>query len=184
MISMPLFHHFNVNDNLIILVSGVSCILSRVTRALAKTEDAFFASTACGLLLYIFQAPIRAQMTRCVSSSELGKVFAMLASLESVVPIASSALFTWLYNSTSELFYPWQGSFYFLSAGFTVLGQEFGPLENILIIIHTGMLIALAVYISLGFKQIESEEDLQEEKSSEDLTPDYMISNISDLTHL
>ena len=46
------------------------------------------------------------------------------------------------------------------------------------------MLIALAVYISLGFKQIESEEDLQEEKSSEDLTPDYMISNISDLTHL
>ena len=66
-----------------------------------------------------------------------------------------------------------------------MLGQEFGPLENILIIIRiTGMLIALAVYISLGFKQIESEEDLQEEKSSEDLTPDYMISNISDLTHL
>ena len=181
---MPLFHHFDVNDNLIILFSGVSCILSRVTRALAKTEDAFFASTACGLLLYIFQAPIRAQMTRCVSSLELGKVFAMLASLESVVPIASSALFTWLYNSTSELFYPWQGSFYFLSAGFTVLGQEFGPLENILIIIHTGMLIALAVYISLGFKQIESEEDLQEEKPSQDLTTDYIISNISDLTHL
>ena len=29
---------------------------------------------------------------RCVSSEELGKVFAMLASLESVVPIAASAI--------------------------------------------------------------------------------------------
>ena len=64
MVSMPLFHHFNVNDNLIILISGVSCILSRVTRALAKTEQAFLASSACGVLLYIFSAPIRAQMTR------------------------------------------------------------------------------------------------------------------------
>merc|ERR1712241_530241 len=109
---MPLFHHFNVNDNLIILSSGVSCILSRVTRALAKSEQAFLASSACGLLLYIFSAPIRAQMTRCVSSSELGKVFAMLASLESVVPILASALFTSLYNSTIELGYPGQGSFY------------------------------------------------------------------------
>ena len=62
--------------------------------------------------------------TRCVSSAELGKVFAMLASLESVVPIAASAIFTSLYNSTTGLGYPWQGSFYFLSAGFTVLGKQ------------------------------------------------------------
>ena len=63
-------------------------------------------------------------MTRCVSSSELGKVFAMLASLESVVPILASALFTSLYNSTIELGYPGQGSFYFASAGFTFLGEK------------------------------------------------------------
>ena len=63
-------------------------------------------------------------MTRCVSSSELGKVFAMLASLESVVPILASALFTSLYNSTIELGYPGQASFYFASAGFTFLGEK------------------------------------------------------------
>ena len=89
-----------------------------------RSEEAFLASTVSGLLLYIFSAPIRAQMTRCVSSSELGKVFAMLASLESVVPILASALFTSLYNSTIELGYPGQGSFYFASAGFTFLGEK------------------------------------------------------------
>ena len=68
MVSMPLFHHFNVNDNLIIIISGLSCIASRVARALARSEEAFFASTVCGLLLYIFQAPIRAQMTRSDSA--------------------------------------------------------------------------------------------------------------------
>ena len=39
---MPLFHHFNINDNLIILISGLSCITSRVTRALARNEYSFF----------------------------------------------------------------------------------------------------------------------------------------------
>ena len=42
-----------------------------------RSEEAFLASTVTGLLLYIFSAPIRAQMTRCVSSSELGKVSVM-----------------------------------------------------------------------------------------------------------
>ena len=69
-------------------------------------------------------------MTRCVSSSELGKVFAMLASLESLVPILASLLYTSLYNSTSELGFPWQASFYFVSAGFTILGKKWGRKYN------------------------------------------------------
>ena len=47
----------------------------------------------------------------------------MLASLESAVPILASAIFTNLYNATSELSYPWQGSFYFASSGFYLLGR-------------------------------------------------------------
>ena len=46
----------------------------------------------------------------------------MLASLESFVPILASWIFTNLYNATSELAYPWKGSFYFTSAGFAALG--------------------------------------------------------------
>ena len=46
----------------------------------------------------------------------------MLASLESLVPILSGWIFTNLYNATSELVYPWRGSFYFTSAAFAALG--------------------------------------------------------------
>ena len=62
-------------------------------------------------------------MTRCVSSEENGKVFAMLASLECLVPIIGSAIFTSLYNATAQLGYPWVGSFYFASSGIVVLGK-------------------------------------------------------------
>ena len=46
----------------------------------------------------------------------------MLASLECVVPILASMIFTNLYNATSGLDYPWKGTFYFGSALLTLLG--------------------------------------------------------------
>ena len=51
------------------------------------------------------------------------QVFAMLASLECLVPIIGSAVFTSLYNATSELSYPWVGSYYFASSGVVFLGD-------------------------------------------------------------
>ena len=71
---MPLFHYFNVNDNLIILTSSLSGLASKLMRAFAKTEDIFFASNVLGVLLYGFYAPVRAEMTRCIPSQDLGKV--------------------------------------------------------------------------------------------------------------
>ena len=52
-------------------------------------------------------------------------MFALLASLECLVPIIGSAIFTNLYNATSELAYPWVGSFYFASSGVVFLGEIF-----------------------------------------------------------
>ena len=74
MLVMPMFHHFNVNDNVIILTCNLSCIASRLTRALAKSEQIFFASSAVAILLCAFHAPVRAQITRCVPAQDLGKV--------------------------------------------------------------------------------------------------------------
>lgn len=145
-ISMPIFHYFNLNDNIIILLAFGSAISIRIVKVFARSEEVFFASTAFGLFMGVSSAPIRAQMTRCVAAVELGKVFAMLASLESAVPILASAIFTNLYNATSELTYPWQGSFYFGCIGFSSIG----------------VVITIFVYISLGCKQIEPSN---EEKS-------------------
>ena len=73
-IFMPIFHHFNLNDNIIILLSSISRILFVMVKAFARSETAFFASIAGGVFMYVSSAPIRAQMTRCVSVEELGKV--------------------------------------------------------------------------------------------------------------
>ena len=77
-IAIPVLHHFNTNDNLIILVSTVSLLSLRFTKWLAKTGDVFLASTAIGALENVFYAPTRGQITRCVSSEELGKVSMIL----------------------------------------------------------------------------------------------------------
>ena len=119
---MPVFHYFNVNDNIIIIAAFFSAISSILLRAFAKTEQIFYASTLLGVLSTIPSAPIRAQISRCVSPEELGKVFAMLASTESLVPILASSLFTNLYNQTSDLGYPGQATFYFVETGIVCIG--------------------------------------------------------------
>ena len=122
-IIMPIFHYLNVNDNIIILTSLTSIISSTLVKALAKTETIFLASTLVGAFGHMQSAPIRAQISRCVGPEELGKVFAMLASTESLVPIIASSVFTSLYNATSDLLYPWQATFYFVESFIISSGQ-------------------------------------------------------------
>lgn len=71
--TMPLFHHFNVHDNIIILVGMVSNMTARTIKPLAKTKNVFFISWAC-CCSSVFYAPVRAQISRCISAEELGKV--------------------------------------------------------------------------------------------------------------
>ena len=124
------FHRLNLNDNIIIVLSGLSSISAQIFRALAgRNEDLFMASISVEVGSDLFSAPIRAQMTRCISPEETGKVFAMLASLECAVPIITSMIFTNVYNATSGLSYPWAGTFYFCAAGFTLIGKTFTILK-------------------------------------------------------
>ena len=69
------------------------------------------------------------------------KVFAMLASLECMVPILSSMIFTNVYNATADLNYPWKGTFYFGSTFLTFLG----------------FIATLSVFISLKGKMVTPE---------------------------
>ena len=131
LLMMPVFHHFNINDNLIVLASCVSCIAQRLTKAFAKTEVVFFASNGLGGLMYAFYAPLRAQISRCVPSEELGKVNAVLASLQAVWVFISSNSFTAIYNATSDLQYPWQATFYFASVACALTGRLYSEHETI-----------------------------------------------------
>ena len=72
--SMSLYHYFNVNDNVIIINGSLSGIGAFILAGLAKTETVFYANSAIGILSWTFFAPIRAQISRCVPSEDLGKV--------------------------------------------------------------------------------------------------------------
>ena len=91
-------------------------------RTFARNDDQFFASISVEVASAVFSSPIRAQITRCILPAETGKVFAMLASTESFVPILSSFIFTNVYTSTIDMEYPWKGTFYLVAACFTLVG--------------------------------------------------------------
>ena len=83
----------------------------------------------------------------------------MLASVQSVVPIIASAAYTSFYNLTSDLPYPWTGSFYFLAAGFKLIGAS----------------VCLIMYLSLGCKQIQEDEvdPYHEDKSHDNISFEF-----------
>ena len=47
-----------------------------------------------------------------------------MSSLQSVAPIAATALYTSLYKATADLSYPWQASYLFCSVGFVTIGEK------------------------------------------------------------
>ena len=135
-------------------------------RGYAKEKWMLFASTAVNFGNHIFSPPIRSQMTRCVHPHETGKIFAMLASVESFVPILASATFTRLYNYTADHQYPWVGSFYFAGAACILIG----------------LTIATSIYFTLGGKQVSSYSDEESiDDKSKELTKFWrLIPNIDD----
>ena len=135
---MPVFHHFNVNDNIIIVSAAGSVITGQIIRALARTSLVFTVSVTVEIFGSLFAGPIRGQMTRCIFPEETGKVFAMLASLECAVPILASMIFTNVYNATSGAEYPWKGTFYFTSSAMML----------------PGVILTLTVYIMLKGKMV------------------------------
>ena len=90
----------------------------------------------------------------------------MLASLECMVPILASVIFTNVYNATSELEYPWSSTFYFGSAGFTVIG----------------LIAAVSVFISLkGKPVVPASSTPQLERQSSNLNPDDKLSKETEI---
>ena len=105
----PLFHRLKVNDNFIIILSCTSQIGGALLRGISTESWMFYLSTAVDFGTSIVSPPIRAQISFCAEPHELGKIFAMLASIESLIPIIGTNMYTRIYNATRELAYPLPG---------------------------------------------------------------------------
>ena len=110
-ILFPVFHKFDVNNNFIIILSSVSQIGGAFVRGFSTEPWMFYISILVDFGTSIVWPALRAQITHCVEPEELGKIFAMLGSVESVIPIVGTNIYTHIYNATRELSYPLSGKF-------------------------------------------------------------------------
>ncbi len=110
-----------IPDSIIIPVLLVLLFARHVIRGLALYPWLLYLASVVDIMGgYAFSAT-RSSISKCVDRDELGKVFAILASLESLVPIGMSQAYASLWKATSGLGPYLVGSCYFLSAGLTLV---------------------------------------------------------------
>jgi len=103
-------------DHIIGLLATMSTCSEKVVTALANTGRSFIFARCLGLLGSQPSLIIRSLISKLVDNSDLGKVYAVLGSLENVIPLAFSPILTYTYNNTLDV-YP--GTIYAISAFIT-----------------------------------------------------------------
>ena len=95
----------------------LGCIITRdLIKAFAEEGWMYYLAAVvyvvCG---YIFPAT-RSLISACVEPHELGKVFALMTAMESLVPLGMSQIYASVWKVTSQLESPWVGSVFMISA--------------------------------------------------------------------
>jgi len=103
-------------DHIIGLMATMSAGSEKVVTALANTGRSFIFARCLGLLGTQPSLIIRSLISKLVDNSDLGKVYAVLGSLENIIPLAFSPILTYTYNNTLDV-YP--GTIYAISAAIT-----------------------------------------------------------------
>ena len=147
---IPLFGYLDIKDTNIIPVIICTIIARHVIKGFAYQPWMLYLGSAVDLMgRYSFSAA-RSQTSKCVEMHELGKVFALLYSIESLVPMAMTQIYASLWKATSAV--PgigetyWVGSCFFLSA----------------IITGFALLLSIIAWIRLGGKDITELDGKQE----------------------
>uniref|UniRef100_A0A1A9WMU3 Major facilitator superfamily (MFS) profile domain-containing protein n=1 Tax=Glossina brevipalpis TaxID=37001 RepID=A0A1A9WMU3_9MUSC len=104
------------------LISLASCVLESTVRATAVYWWELYLGLSLGLMRGIMGPMSRAILSHVAPANEVGKIYALTTSLESLSPLMSSPLYTIVYNVTLS-YYP--GMFNFLSAGLYLLCYTF-----------------------------------------------------------
>ena len=114
-ICIPLLGYLQIRDSLLIPVLLCTIVAKDFIKGFAEVPWMYTFGSAVNLMGgYSFSAS-RSIISKCVEANELGKVFSLLSSAESLVPIGMSQAYASLWKATSELDAPWVGTVFFLS---------------------------------------------------------------------
>lgn len=95
------------------MLSLACCVLESTVRATAVYWQELYLGMTLGMMRGVMGPMCRAILSHVAPSTEVGKIFALTTSMESVSPLGAAPLYTIVYRKTVE-FYP--GAFNFISA--------------------------------------------------------------------
>lgn len=101
---------------------NVVCFLSAATLTIQHVMEVpmYCTGAAFSCLGGFGMITVRSLISKQVPDEEQGKVFSMLASWESILPLISSPMYTLVYNASITSF---PGACYFMSAGCYILAE-------------------------------------------------------------
>nr|XP_036219251.1 proton-coupled folate transporter-like [Bactrocera oleae] len=101
----------------IAMMGLAGCVLDHLTRGLAQSFWQMYMASSFGLMSGITGPMLQAIVAMAVPSNELGKVYSLVSCAQTMSPLLSAPLYTYVYNRTLY-FYP--GLFNFITTGLYV----------------------------------------------------------------
>nr|XP_036219254.1 tetracycline resistance protein, class A-like isoform X2 [Bactrocera oleae] len=97
---------------LVAMLGLLGCFTDSLIRSLAQEFWQMYLAATCGFMGGINSPMLQAVLAGLVQATEIGKVYAVISSLQTLSPLASAPVYTGIYRATLQS-YP--GAFYFLS---------------------------------------------------------------------
>lgn len=104
---------FGISDIIIALIAFLSSMVEYIIDGVAMYSWQIYFGTIVSLLKGIATPMCRSLIANIVPATEIGKVYSMTTSIESLTPIAAAPLYVMIFNQTIET-YP--GAYNFVSA--------------------------------------------------------------------
>ena len=118
-IFIPLLGYLQIRDSLLIPFLLTTIIARSFVNAFAEQSWMYYFGTAIMIMGGYSFSVARSIVSNCVEPDELGKVFALLSSMESLLPIGMSQVYASLWAATGDLGTPWVGSSFMVSGAIT-----------------------------------------------------------------
>ena len=107
-----------LSDPMIAVIASASLVLDGVTKSVAQVPADLYLAIVVSLFKSIGSPMCRSVMASMVANDEVGKLFALITSLESLTPLIASPLYSRLYKATITTL---PNAFNILSAGLGLL---------------------------------------------------------------
>ncbi|XP_053967215.1 uncharacterized protein LOC128868765 [Anastrepha ludens] len=105
---------FKVPITVVSMLGLAGCFLDSATRALAQQFWEMYLAALMGFMGGINSPMLQAVLAGLVDATEIGKIYAVISSLQTLSPLLSAPVYTGIYNASLET-YP--GAFFVLSSG-------------------------------------------------------------------